>query len=88
MPVFLNPHFTSHPSWSPAAQCFFTGPWQDKNLDKEQDIELWHYAVKTKEELHEKVMRGRADSMQTRLTEEDKYFNDHNINEKEFNIYG
>ena len=37
--------------------------------------------MKTKEELHEKVMRGRADTVQTRQAEEEKYFKDHNRND-------
>ena len=46
-------------------------------------FELYHYAVKTREELHEKVMRGRADTVHDRRNEEEQYFKDHNVNEVE-----
>lgn len=80
MPLFINPHCTDHMSCTPTGQNF-SGPFNERGLDEVMPFELYHYAVKTREELHEKVMRGRADSVHDRRNEEEQYFKDHNINE-------
>lgn len=62
LPVFINPHCTAGVSCAAYDMKQFVGPFQTDNLDKVHDFELWHYATKTREELHEKVKRGRADT--------------------------
>ena len=85
-PVFINPHCTNHYSTNMLG-CTFFGPWQEMTLlYVYHDIELWHYAVKTPEELHRKVLRGRADTMQTREAEEAEYFKDHDKNDMELTL--
>lgn len=82
-PIFINPHCTNKESTSMLGIKFF-GPWQDANLNfVMHDLELYHYAVKTPEELHKKVMRGRADTVQNRIAEEQSYFKEHDQNDIE-----
>ena len=83
MPTFINPHCTAGCSYSMSGKLFY-GPWQEEDLSQRQDMELFHFAVKTPEELHEKVMRGRADTTLTREAEEQSYFKEHDKNEVEF----
>ena len=81
-PVFINPHCTNGCSFSLSHKKFF-GPFQMNGLEEKHELELYHYAVKTPEELHEKVMRGRADTMISRVNEEQEYFQEHDKNDIE-----
>lgn len=81
-PTFINPHCTNCGSFDLEGRLFF-GPFQLNDLDKQQELELYHYAVKTPEELHQKVMRGRADTTVTRVDEEEEYFKEHDKNDIE-----
>lgn len=82
MPMFINPHCTTCFSCNQNGE-HFTGPFNERGLSDFQPLEIYHYAVKTREELHEKVMRGRADTTKGRQNEEESYFKEHNINEVE-----
>ena len=82
-PVFINPHCTNGASFGVEAQNQFFGPFQTSRLETSHALELYHYAVKTPEELHAKVLRGRADTMATREKEEKEYFAEHNKNDIE-----
>lgn len=80
-PTFINPHCTNHYSTSMLGQLFY-GPFQENSLKyTTHDLEIYHYAVKTPEELHRKVMRGRADTTITREAEEAEYFKNHDKND-------
>lgn len=82
-PVFINPHCTNGASFGVEAQNQFFGPFQTSRLETSHALELYHYAVKTPEELHEKVMRGRADTIISRVNEEQEYFQEHDKNDIE-----
>lgn len=80
LPLFVNPHCTNAASVTVAGDKIL-GPFNTSKLDEQQPLELYHYATKTREELHAKVMRGRADTTHGRQDEEESYFKEHNINE-------
>lgn len=82
-PVFINPHCTNGASFGVEAQNQFFGPFQTSGLETSHALELYHYAVKTPEELHAKVLRGRADTIISRVNEEQEYFQEHDKNDIE-----
>lgn len=82
-PVFINPHCTNVASFGVEAQNQFFGPFQTSRLETSHALELYHYAVKTPEELHAKVLRGRADTIISRVNEEQEYFQEHDKNDIE-----
>ena len=82
-PRFLNPHFTNESSWAPDRGMFkgAYGPYAGEDF---APLEIFHYAVKSREEFEQKVARGRADILQTRKAEKEDFWKRHDQNDELF----
>jgi hypothetical protein len=73
LPVFVNPHFTNYLS-------FYTdglhvqGPFNDSKLDEVHELELNHYAVKSKEECKLRRTYRRVDTGEIRSEGWESFF--------------
>jgi hypothetical protein len=81
-PTFISPHCTDALSYSTDGHPV-VGPWNTYNLDKPHELELSHYATKSRKECMERRSQPRADSGHIREEGWETFFNQHDKNEIE-----
>lgn len=78
--VFISPHCTNVMSVTTDGHPIY-GPWNLTDLDKPHELELSHYATKSRQECMERRTKTRADSGQVREEGWETFFNQHDKNE-------
>ena len=82
IPHFMNPHFTNYLSFSTDGFPV-QGPFNTNHLDKVHELELNHYAVKSKEECKLRRTYRRVDTGEVLDCGWESFFKDHDKNDIE-----